>query len=346
MLLACSIALACPVPGSARAEDILWYVPDAQQAETWSDVSSVIWRGPTIRFDEWPGPWPPDEVSVEAQRSGAVADDAPPVFWIFWVGEGPAAGREIVGLGPNRDEPWRTPLAVEGESTEAVARVALLLAMSTIRTIEVDDAGWTPGADDGADDEPVAEVPDPATLEPPPPAVEPTERRGPRPEVGLGVGLALRQDAQAALAPALRFTLRAHPLVGPGFQVGLETLGSIDIDPYRIVIWRLLPAFRWQFTPASGRWSFPVAVGVGAGITTGRIADQPDGEPDTRAQPFACAEAGVAVRVGTWISLGVAVDLAVDLGPYRVVVETGAGEQEGSLGPVSLRPAFAVIMGR
>jgi len=347
--LALALAIAALAgPAEAAPGEVRWYVHDDEDAQLWRTVVDAVWRGDPFSVHVWDGPWPPRPALAPAE----VADtaDAP---WTCWLleeqGESPRIVISIQGL----SDLLHVPLRGETASHDVAVRTAVILTMSLRRTIGISDAGWLPAADLatllGADVQPAAEE------EPPPPLDE--EEADDEPivdeeptttaatvELGLGMGIALHpaEDTVAA-APSLRVTVRRGPWVGVGPLLSLEAGGIVTTEAREVGLTRVLVAGRWQFTPAAGRFSFPLGIGFGAAITRAVQRQPLEGEPNVGVPPVLCLDAGARVRLAPILTLAVRLDATVDLIPVRVVVEGGVGREEIDLGRFALAPRVEIV---
>jgi len=340
--------LAAPRP--ATAGEVRWLAPDAEDADLWRAVIGAVWRGDPITVDVWYGAWPPIPDTTPSADDGADTADVP---WTCWLleeeGEKPRIAIAVEGL----DDHLHVPLQGEDQSHEAAIRTAVILTMSLRRTIGIADAGWLPAADLatllGADVQPrVEEEPPPTPVEEvaevePPVETGPTPVR-PWPEIGLGVGPGLRPPGgDVALGLSAHLAVRRGPWIGPGPLLALETGGVLTTDTREIGVTRVLIAGRWQFTPATGRLSFPLGVGLGVAITRAQQLQPVQGEANIGVPPVLWLDAGVRARLAPIFTLALGIQAAVDLLPVRVVVEGGIGREEVDLSRVALTPRLEIV---
>jgi hypothetical protein len=355
--LAVALAL-LSIPAAAVAGEVRWYVPDAADRSLWSEAAELVWRGEPLTVELWAPGWPPQ---LEAGAAGEQGDPAD--RWHCWLqgdGETPAS---IVVAPEGLSDQLHVPLAADGLSREEVARAALLLTLSMRRTIQIADAGWMPAADLadllGADLHPADEEgrgePEPGITEPP---VAPVDVDPDSPEVdatsgsarvapqfGVGVGIAARPGAVTpSLAPAVQLALVRGPWIGPGLGASIEVPGERVDDPYRITLFRAIVTGRWQLTPTAGRWSFPLALGLGVDITRARLVEPEGGSAGTGVAPLALLTAGVQLGLGERVSLALILEASADLVPVRVAVEGPDGRGEVDLNIFTLSPRLGLVL--
>ena len=343
------------LPSEGAAEDVRWLVQDAEDAALWEAVAGLVARDAAVSIQVWEGPWPPaagafTPADGEGGPSAAVGMER----WDCWLLEGDAPSIEV--RVPGRAESLRIPLESAGGERGQRVRAAVMLTQSLRRTIAIADAGWMPteelaallgarivSAEPDPPPSPVEPAVTPEDVVPPPfPATAPRTRA----ELAVGLGATLRPgDGGVALGAHLGATAVRGPWIGPGAVVGLEVLGGLDADERRVGLARLLVAARWQFTPASGGWSFPLGVGAGIAVTRAWLAEPAGGDRGTGVPPVVRVDLGVRRSLGRGFTLGLTLEAGLDLIPVRIVVERGPQSIEADIPPFSLAPRMELAFG-